>query len=88
VGATAAGRFGRGLASRRVGHCQGLRIRHGRRNRQPRDEHLARHRRRLGQRTGDDTMVMLKSYEHVVDFFSKFQWWKTEPPDELVNNEA
>ena len=37
---------------------------------------------------GDDTMVMLKGYEHMVDFFTQFQWWKTEPHDELVNNGA
>ena len=37
---------------------------------------------------GDDTMVMLKGYEHLVDFFTQFQWWKTEPHDELVNNGA
>jgi len=35
---------------------------------------------------GDDTMVMLKGYEHIVDFFSSFEWWKTEPHDELVSN--
>jgi hypothetical protein len=34
---------------------------------------------------GDDTMVMLKGYEHMVDFFTSFDWWKTEPHDELVN---
>jgi len=33
---------------------------------------------------GDDTMVMLKGYEHMVDFFTSFEWWKTEPHDELV----
>ncbi|HEV8544527.1 MAG TPA: DUF4038 domain-containing protein [Verrucomicrobiae bacterium] len=37
---------------------------------------------------GDDTMVMLKGYEHMVDFFTNFDWWKTEPHDELVNNGA
>lgn len=37
---------------------------------------------------GDDTMVMLEGYEHMVDFFSSFEWWKTEPHDELVNNGA
>jgi hypothetical protein len=37
---------------------------------------------------GDDTMVMLKGYEHMVDFFTSFAWWKTEPHDELVNNGA
>lgn len=34
---------------------------------------------------GDDTMVMLKGYEHMVDFFTSFDWWKTEPHDELVS---
>jgi hypothetical protein len=37
---------------------------------------------------GDDTMVMLKGYEHMVDFFTSFEWWKTTPHDELVNNGA
>jgi hypothetical protein len=37
---------------------------------------------------GDDTMVMLKGYKHMVDFFTRFEWWKTEPHDELVNNGA
>jgi Protein of unknown function (DUF4038)/Domain of unknown function (DUF5060) len=37
---------------------------------------------------GDDTMTMLKGYEHMVDFFTSFEWWKTEPHDELVNNGA
>lgn len=37
---------------------------------------------------GDDTMVMLKGYEHMVDFFTSFDWWKTQPHDELVNNGA
>ncbi len=37
---------------------------------------------------GDDTMVMLKGYGHMVDFFTSFEWWKTEPHDELVNNGA
>jgi hypothetical protein len=36
----------------------------------------------------DDTTVMLKGYEHMVDFFTGFEWWKTEPHDELVNNGA
>ena len=35
---------------------------------------------------GDDTMTMLKGYAHMVHFFSHFQWWKTDPHDELVNN--
>jgi hypothetical protein len=37
---------------------------------------------------GDDTMVMLKGYEHMVDFFTSFEWWKTEPHDELVDKGA
>jgi Protein of unknown function (DUF4038)/Domain of unknown function (DUF5060) len=36
----------------------------------------------------DDSTVMLKGYEHMVDFFTSFEWWKTEPHDELVNNGA
>jgi hypothetical protein len=35
---------------------------------------------------GDDSMVMLKGYEHMVDFLTSFEWWKTEPHDELVDN--
>jgi hypothetical protein len=31
---------------------------------------------------------MLKSYEHMVDFFTGFEWWKTEPHDELVDGGA
>jgi hypothetical protein len=37
---------------------------------------------------GDDTMVMLKGYGHILEFFTSFEWWKTEPHDELVNNGA
>ena len=35
---------------------------------------------------GDDTMTMLVGYKHMVDFFTSFQWWKTNPHDELVSN--
>lgn len=35
---------------------------------------------------GDDTMTMLRGYAHMVDFFTSFEWWKTEPHDELVSN--
>ena len=35
---------------------------------------------------GDDTMTMLEGYRHMVDFFTSFDWWKTEPHDELVDN--
>lgn len=34
---------------------------------------------------GDNTMTMLHGYAHMVDFFTGFEWWKTEPHDELVN---
>jgi hypothetical protein len=34
---------------------------------------------------GDDTMTMLQGYAHMVDFFTGFEWWKTQPHDELVN---
>ncbi len=37
---------------------------------------------------GDDTMVMLNGYAHMVDFFTSFEWWKTEPHDELVDHGA
>jgi Protein of unknown function (DUF4038)/Domain of unknown function (DUF5060)/Putative collagen-binding domain of a collagenase len=37
---------------------------------------------------GDETMTMLKGYAHMVHFFTSFEWWKTEPHDELVNNGA
>jgi hypothetical protein len=37
---------------------------------------------------GDDTQVMLKGYSHMVEFFTGFEWWKTEPHDELVDNGA
>ena len=36
----------------------------------------------------DDTTTMLNGYAHMVDFFTGFEWWKTEPHDELVNNGA
>jgi hypothetical protein len=34
---------------------------------------------------GDDTMTMFLGYGHIVDFFTSFEWWKTEPHDELVD---
>lgn len=37
---------------------------------------------------GDDTMTMLVGYRHMVDFFTSFPWWKTNPHDELVSNGA
>jgi hypothetical protein len=35
---------------------------------------------------GDDNMTMLQGYGHMVDFFTSFKWWKTNPHDELVDN--
>jgi Protein of unknown function (DUF4038)/Domain of unknown function (DUF5060)/Putative collagen-binding domain of a collagenase len=35
---------------------------------------------------GDDTMTMFLGYGHMVDFFTSFDWWKTNPDDESVNN--
>ncbi len=34
---------------------------------------------------GDDTMTMFLGYGHMFDFFTSFEWWKTEPHDELVS---
>jgi Protein of unknown function (DUF4038)/Domain of unknown function (DUF5060) len=34
---------------------------------------------------GDDTMTMFLGYGHMFDFFTGFEWWKTNPHDELVN---
>ena len=35
---------------------------------------------------GDDTMTMFLGYGHIVEFFTSFDWWKTNPHDELVDN--
>jgi hypothetical protein len=37
---------------------------------------------------GDGSMVMLNGYARIVDFFTSFHWWKTDPHDELVDNSA
>jgi hypothetical protein len=37
---------------------------------------------------GDDTMTMFLGYGHMVDFFTSFEWWKTDPHDELVSKGA
>jgi hypothetical protein len=34
---------------------------------------------------GDDTMTMLAGYARMVEFFTSFAWWRTEPHDELVS---
>ncbi len=35
---------------------------------------------------GDDTQTMFVGYGHIADFFTGFDWWKTNPHDELVNS--
>jgi hypothetical protein len=35
---------------------------------------------------GDDTMAMLKGTAHMLQFFTSFEWWKTEPHDELASS--
>jgi hypothetical protein len=37
---------------------------------------------------GDDTMVMLKGYAYMVNFFTSLEWWKLVPKDDLVNKGA
>ena len=37
---------------------------------------------------GDETMKMLDGYMQIMRFFEKFQWWLTQPSDELVDNGA
>jgi hypothetical protein len=32
---------------------------------------------------GDNSMVMLKGYGHIVDFFTSIPWWKLEPDNEF-----
>jgi len=32
---------------------------------------------------GDESMVMLKGYGHIVDFFTSIPWWKLEPNNEF-----
>ncbi|MGA2170481.1 MAG: hypothetical protein ABSG62_19985 [Terracidiphilus sp.] len=34
---------------------------------------------------GDDTQTMFVGYGHIVEFFTSFAWWKTNPHDELVD---
>jgi Domain of unknown function (DUF5060)/Protein of unknown function (DUF4038) len=35
---------------------------------------------------GDDSMTMFLGYGHLVDFVTSFEWWKTNPHDELVDH--
>jgi hypothetical protein len=37
---------------------------------------------------GDGSMVMLQGYARMVDFFTSFDWWKTDPHDDLMDNGA
>jgi Protein of unknown function (DUF4038) len=37
---------------------------------------------------GDDTMTMFLGYGHLVDFITSFEWWRTNPHDEFVDNGA
>ena len=37
---------------------------------------------------GDDTMTMLQGYAHMVDFITRFEWWKAEPRDDLESDGA
>jgi hypothetical protein len=37
---------------------------------------------------GDGSMVMLEGYRRIVDFFTSFEWWKTDPHDDWVTNGA
>ncbi len=34
---------------------------------------------------GDDSMVMLRGYAHMVAFFTGFEWWKADPRPDLVS---
>ncbi len=33
---------------------------------------------------GDDTMVMLRAYRHLADFFTAFDWWTHQPNNNMV----
>jgi len=37
---------------------------------------------------GDDTMVMLKGYAHIVDFFTSIRWWELEPDNDFFQMPA
>jgi len=37
---------------------------------------------------GDDTMVMLHGYRHLMDFFKSFAWWTCEPRPDLAGKNA
>jgi len=37
---------------------------------------------------GDDAMIMLRGYGHLVDFFTSFDWWRTVPRNDLVRGGA
>ena len=33
---------------------------------------------------GDDSMIMLKGYGHIVDFFTSIRWWELEPDNSFI----
>jgi Domain of unknown function (DUF5060) len=35
---------------------------------------------------GDDSMTMFVGFGHIVDFMTGFEWWKTNPHDELIDH--
>ena len=90
VGAELPGRrLGRRAAPHRLGHLHGRLLPDDRRDGPPRHRLLARHRRRLGQRPRRRQHgACSNGYGHIVDFFTSFDWWKTDPHDELVDNGA
>ena len=36
---------------------------------------------------GDDSMTMFLGFAHIVDFMASFDWWKTNPHDELIDHD-
>ena len=69
-------------AAHRVGHRHGGRLPNRGRNSAPRNKHLARQGGGWLNGRGDDTMTMFLGYGHIVDFFTGFEWWKTNPHDD------
>ena len=37
---------------------------------------------------GDDSMILLEGYSHIVKFFTTFEWWKAAPRNDLTNQTA
>lgn len=36
---------------------------------------------------GDDSMVMLRDYRHLADFFTAFDWWNCQPSNDLIEQQ-